>query len=152
MILSGPTIKRLGIIEPHYPKTRLNGVSYGESGAGYDIRTADTINLVTGKTRLAVTVEKFRLPNNVLGIVHDKSTWARLGIQVQNTVLEPGWFGYLTLELSYASINGVADFYTIPANTGIAQVVFHFTDAPTTPYEGKYQDQAARPVGAIMDT
>ena len=34
-----------------------------------------------------------------MGIVHDKSTWARRGLVVQNTVIEPGWHGYLTIEV-----------------------------------------------------
>lgn len=61
------------------------------------------------------------MPENLVGIVHDKSTLARKGLSVFNTVIEPGWKGFLTLELVY---HGSEDFH-IPAGSGIAQVLFH---------------------------
>jgi len=84
----------------------------------------------------------------VIGFVHDKSTWARLGIAVQNTVIEPGWEGYLTLEIT----NHSRDRVTILRGSGIAQVIFQFLDLPSEkPYDGKYQDQARGPVAAIHE-
>jgi dCTP deaminase len=49
---------------------------------------------------LAVSMEEFNMPKNVTGLVKDKSTYARIGIAVQNTVIEAGWKSYLTLEIT----------------------------------------------------
>jgi dCTP deaminase len=72
---------------------------------------------------LASAIEEFDMPNNLIGIVHDKSTWARRGLSVFNTVIESGWKGFLTLELVY---HGDEELI-IPAGAGIAQVMFHQT-------------------------
>lgn len=87
------------------------------------------------------------MPKNVLGIVHDKSTWARQGIACQNTVIEPGWRGYLTLEITNHGRIPIKFESGMP----IAQVVFHFVDQMTDGYEGKYQDQEAGPQSARHD-
>lgn len=97
-----------------------------------------------GNFTIASAIEEFDMPTNLCGIVHDKSTWARKGLSVFNTVIEPGWKGFLTLELVY---HGPEDLH-IPAGAGIAQVVFHET-AEHARYKGKYQDQPDRPVAAI---
>ena len=84
------------------------------------------------------------MPTNMLGIVHDKSTWARRGLSVFNTVIEPGWHGFLTLELVYHGNENLL----IPAGSGIAQVIFHRT-MEEAEYTGKYANQPDRPVHAI---
>lgn len=89
MILTGQTIRAIGIITPHEPRTVFNGMTYGEGLAGYDIRLGQDAEIVPGYTTLGVSLERFDLPNDVLGRVCDKSTWARRGVSVQNTVLEP---------------------------------------------------------------
>ena len=128
-------------------KVRGEGItSYGLTEGGYDIRIKQevTFSKATPKFTLASTVEKFTMPNNLLGIVHDKSTWARKGLSVFNTVIEPGWCGYLTLELMYHGKEPL----TIPAGSGIAQVIFHEI-AEEMAYDGKYQNQEDKPVEAI---
>lgn len=91
---------------------------------------------------LASTMEEFCMPDHVVGMVHDKSTWARRGLAVQNTVIEPGWRGFLTLEISLHATGS----HVLPRGTAIAQVVFHRLDRATEqPYEGKYQDQERGP-------
>ena len=88
------------------------------------------------------------MPSDLLGLVHDKSTWARRGLSVFNTVIEPGWRGFLTLEL----VNHGQNSLRLVAGQGIAQVVFHVLDEPTEqpyPAEAKYQDQPYGPVGAL---
>lgn len=93
---------------------------------------------------LASAVEEFDMPNNLVGIVHDKSSWARQGLSVFNTVIEPDWKGYLTLELVF---HGNQDVH-IKAGSGIAQVIFHdLTNSGS--YAGKYQNQPNMPVKAI---
>jgi dCTP deaminase len=88
------------------------------------------------------------MPDDILGIVHDKSTWGRRGIAVQNTVIEPGWRGFLTLELS----NHSSRLITIENGDPIAQIVFHLLAGATdSPYRGKYQDQINEPVKAISE-
>jgi len=125
-------------------KLRAHGVSHGMSEAGYDVRIRQSLWLhPLRKFRLASTVEYFTMPNNLVGVVHDKSTWARCGLSVFNTVIEPGWYGWLTLELVY---HGWKPLH-IPAGAGIAQVIFHET-SDTARYTGKYQGQPNEPVRA----
>ena len=126
-------------------KMKEHGVSYGLGEAGYDIRIKQEI-ILTPENRftLASAIEEFDMPSDLVGVVHDKSTWARQGLSVFNTVIEPGWFGFLTLELVYHG-SGVLK---IPAGAGIAQVMFHKTTRDGA-YSGKYQHQPDRPVEAI---
>ena len=143
MILSAQTIRRLQPIIPFHERTKEFGMTYGLSAAGYDIRIAQDICLNYGTFELASSFEEFNMPNNILAYVKDKSTWARHGLAVQNTVIEPGWKGFLTLELT-------SHMKTLIIKKGmpIAQIVFHFLDEPTEqPYSGKYQHQ---PSGAQL--
>jgi dCTP deaminase len=124
-----------------------SGMTFGLGPAGYDVRIAENILLKRGGFALASTIEKFDMPRDVMGIVHDKSTWARRGLACQNTVIEPGWRGYLTIELT----NHGGEELRIEPGTPIAQIVFHQLVEPTTlPYRGKYQDQLAGPQPAIF--
>jgi len=126
-------------------KMKSNGVSYGMSEAGYDVRIKQDVLLHPFKRfSLTSTFEYFHMPDNLVAIVHDKSTWARRGLSVFNTVIEPGWRGWLTLELVY---HGWKPLY-VPAGTGIAQCIFHEVVTPVQ-YDGKYQNQENKPVGAI---
>jgi dCTP deaminase len=102
------------------------------------------VSLHRGRFVLASTHEEFIMPDELVGIVHDKSTWAREGLSVFNTVIEPGWTGYLTLELAF---NGSEPLH-IPAGAGIAQVLFHQTSEAGR-YSGKYQHQEDRPVASV---
>lgn len=125
-------------------KLREHGVSYGLSEAGYDIRIKqDVILHPFRRFTLASTVERFQMPDDLVGIVHDKSTWARRGLSVFNSVIEPGWEGWLTLGLVYHRWWPLH----IPAGAGIAQVIFHQLDEPAA-YTGKYQGQPDEPVKA----
>ena len=147
MILSGKSIEREGLIIPHVPRTVQNGKSYGQSYAGYDIRIKQ--GFVLGRDRgftLASSIEEFNMRPDTLGVVHDKSTWARKGLSVFNTVIEPGWKGFLTLELVYHG----DELLQIEAGDPIAQVVFHKVDDDAY-YNGKYQNQPDRPVEALAE-
>lgn len=145
-------------------KQKEHGVSWGLSEAGYDIRIKQDVvfngkygNTIrqhnTDGTRtdkkfngifvLASAIEEFDMPDCLVGIVHDKSTWARKGLSVFNTVIEPGFRGGLTLELVY---HGNTELI-IPAGSGIAQVLFHKISRPAR-YEGKYQGQSSDPESA----
>ena len=123
-------------------------LSFGLSHCGYDIRLSETGNPITlealGGFSLAHTLEKFDMPPMVVGVVHDKSTLARLGVAVQNTVIEPGWRGYLTLEITAHSQE-----VTLIPGMPIAQVLFHRLDREVEGYDGKYQDQKDAPVEAM---
>lgn len=153
MILSAQTLRRVQPVSPFVERQKSNGLTYGLGPAGYDIRIAEDIVLHPGCFVLASAMERFTMPEHVLGIVHDKSTWARMGLSVFNTVIEPGWRGYLTLEL--ANQNAPAAFtepLTIDRGTPIAQVIFHFLDLPTdTLYQGKYSNQKAGPQPAKFE-
>lgn len=148
MICNGEALLRAKPVAPFAPiKMKLHGVSYGLAEAGYDIRIKQAVTLHPLKRfALASSFEHFTMPTDLLGIVHDKSTWARRGLSVFNTVIEPGWKGWLTIELVY---HGWRPLY-IPAGVGIAQVIFHRLQYPGE-YSGKYQDQPDRPVAAILE-
>lgn len=128
-----------------------SNTSYGLSENGYDIRIKQEIKFfddslwyanISNRFRLASSIEKFTMPDNLTGIVHDKSTWARRGLSVFNTVIDSGFTGYLTLELVY---NG-SEPLNIPAGSGIAHIIFHSLAEPVH-YAGKYQNQEDEPVG-----
>jgi len=89
---------------------------------------------------LGVSIETFDLPRNILGICYCKSTYARCGLMVNTTPLEPGWRGQLVIEL--ANLTDLP--MKVYAGEGIAQVVFFEGDQPSITYAdraGKYQDQ-----------
>jgi dCTP deaminase len=145
-------------------------ISYGTSSYGYDVRCAPEFKVFTNihsstvdpkhfdensfvdmhsdvciippnSFALARTVEYFRIPRNVLTVCLGKSTYARCGIIVNVTPLEPEWEGHVTLEFSNTT--------TLPAkiyaNEGIAQMLFFESDEECeTSYKdrgGKYQGQ-----------
>ena len=93
---------------------------------------------------LATSIEKFNIPSNVLGICVGKSTYARAGILVNITPLEPGWSGHLTVEVANVGGNDVV----IYLEEGIAQIVFFAGDAPNTETlytdKDKYQNQSEK--------
>lgn len=96
--------------------------------------------LSPGAYALGVSVEAFDIPRHVLGICYCKSTYARCGLMVNTTPLEPGWRGQLVIEL--ANLTDLP--MKVYANEGIAQVVFFEGDIPSVTYadrSGKYQDQ-----------
>lgn len=172
MVINGGNLLALKPIKNMEPtKKTLNGVSYGLGEAGYDIRIKQTVifkergwgygsgrtaatkwqegnaqfgGVNAGRFVLASAIEEFDMPDNLMGIVHDKSTWARRGLSVFNTVIEPGWKGFLTLELAYKDDG----YLIIPAGSGIAQVIFHEL-SESARYKGKYQNQQNRPIHAI---
>lgn len=147
-------------------KERAHGVSHGLAEAGYDIRIKQKIEFlirpnspsreliyvdnatmpVSGRFTIASAIEEFQMPENLVGVVHDKSTWARRGLSVFNTVIEPGWKGFLTLELVYHGQENLV----IPAGAGIAQVLFSRIENSAA-YAGKYQGQADQPVEAKLE-
>ena len=145
-------------------------VSYGTSSYGYDVRCSDEFKIFTNinsvivdpkafdessfvnfqgdscvippnSFALARTVEYFRIPRTVLTICLGKSTYARCGIIVNVTPLEPEWEGHVTLEFS----NTTPLPARIYANEGVAQMLFMESDEPCeTSYKdrgGKYQGQ-----------
>lgn len=145
-------------------------VSFGTSSYGYDVRCAREFKIFTNINSvivdpkafdgrsfidleadvciippnsfvLARTVEYFRIPRDVLTICVGKSTYARCGIIVNVTPLEPEWEGHVTLEFSNTT-NLPAKIY---ANEGVAQMLFFESDEPCgVSYKdrgGKYQGQ-----------
>lgn len=164
MVVNGNSLYRSSqLLDVPDRKVSEHGVSYGLGEAGYDIRIKQDItfyrlfglipmvkvvdgNQVSrhfGKFTLASAIEKFNMSPSCVAIVHDKSTWARRALSVFNTVIEPGWKGYLTLELVY---HGRKKLH-IPAGSGIAQVLFHLVQEPAN-YNGKYQNQENKPIAA----
>jgi len=148
MILPAQTIRKIKPILPFHERTVHNGMSYGLSHAGYDVRIAETIMLWPGPSVLASTLEEFFMPDDLVAFVHDKSSWARRGLSLFNTVIEPGWNGFLTLEL----VNHSAGALHIESGSPIAQIIFMRMEEPTEkPYTGKYQNQGRGPQEAINE-
>jgi|TARA_B110000263_G_C15245199_1_gene481362 dCTP deaminase len=149
---------------------RNNNISYGLSSFGYDARVSNDFKVFTNvdsvivdpknfknnsfvsrkvdeciippnSFALASTVEYFKIPNDVLVICLGKSTYARCGIIVNVTPLEPGWEGYVTLEFS----NTTPLPAKIYANEGAAQFIFlKGNEVPEKTYaqrNGKYMKQ-----------
>ncbi|MGC8795955.1 dCTP deaminase [Thermodesulfovibrio sp.] len=162
---------RKGMIEPFEEGLVREGViSYGVSSYGYDMRVADEFKIFTNINNtvvdpknfdpksfvefkgdvciippnsfaLARSVEYFRIPRDVLVICIGKSTYARCGIIVNVTPLEPMWEGYLTIEIS----NTTPLPAKIYANEGIAQLIFlkaeEECEISYSDRKGKYQAQ-----------
>lgn len=142
MILPAQSIRKAQPLSPLVERSVHKGMTYGLGPAGYDVRVAENISLGTLCFSLASTIEHFNIPNDVIAFVNDKSTWARKGLSLFNTVLEPGWNGYLTLEL----MNNGFEPLEIEAGMPIAQIIFmRLEEATDSPYAGRYQKQEAGP-------
>jgi dCTP deaminase len=148
MPIAAQTLRLIRPVEPFCERSNSHGMTYGLGPAGYDVRIAENIILKPGAFALASTIERFCMPDDVLGTVHDKSTWARQGLAAQTTVIEPGWRGYLTLELTNHSYSDI----TLREGMPIAQVIFWQMSEPTEiAYRGKYQDQPSGAQPALFD-
>jgi len=145
-------------------------ISYGTSSYGYDVRCSNEFKIFTNinssivdpknfdeksfvefsgdrciippnSFALARTVEYFRIPRDVLVVCLGKSTYARCGIIVNVTPLEPEWEGHVTLEFS----NTTTLPAVIYANEGVAQMLFfggdEVCDVSYKDRKGKYQGQ-----------
>lgn len=165
--------KYYSMISPFSATLNRKGISYGLSSYGYDIRLGlefktytntiidpkkdmpyDTCRVPKGlpyyippnNMALAVSMEHFKIPETVLGLCIGKSTYARCGLLVNTTPLEPGWEGYLTLELS----NTTSLPIRVYPGEGIAQVIFFEgndkCDISYSDRGGKYQDQDNSPI------
>lgn len=159
--------KERGMITPFEEKqVRQGQISYGVSSYGYDIRVADDFKIFTNVNStlvdpkafdnrnfvsikaesciippnsfaLARTVEHFKIPRDVLAVCVGKSTYARCGLIVNVTPLEPEWEGILTLEIS----NTTQLPAKVYANEGIAQLLFFQSDEQC---ETSYKDKSGK--------
>ena len=159
------------MISPFVSEQKSNkNISYGLSSFGYDARVSNEFKIFTdvdsaivdpknfkknsfvsrtsnvciippNSFALASTVEYFKIPQDILVICLGKSTYARCGIIVNVTPLEPGWEGHVTLEFS----NTTPLPAKIYANEGAAQLIFlKGNENPETNYaqrKGKYMKQ-----------
>lgn len=145
MIVPGDLIPTLVTITPFSERASAHGLSYGRGNASYDFRMREPLDLEPGGFILGSLVEHMALSTSVGGLVMDKSTLARMGLSLFNTWIDPGWEGYLTIEIKNQGNQRVR----LPAGSPICQVVFYQTLHPCVPYVGKYQNQPNRPVEAI---
>jgi len=147
-VLSGDAIEKAKIFAPFSPRMKHNGLSYGKSVSGYDIRIDQDLSIASKQFVLGSSMEYFNIPLDCVGMICDKSTHARRGLSLFNTIAEAGWRGYLTLELFNAS----DIIIELKVGDPIAQVIFLSLDAPTEqPYDGKYQDQSRGIQQAILE-
>ncbi len=153
MILSAQSIRNYcmnvnPLISPFVERGVVRGRSYGLSACTYDCRIAEALIIPVRQSRLAVTIERFCFPTNFCGSVLDKSSWARVFISAFNTHLDPGWEGYLTLELS----NLGEEYVEFQEGDPVCQIKFEYLDFPTElPYQGKYQNQSQAPIPVIFE-
>ena len=159
------------MIKPFVDKQKSGGnISYGLSSFGYDARVSNEFKIFTdvdsaiidpknfrkesfvsrtgnecvippNSFALASTIEYFKIPNDIMVICLGKSTYARCGIIVNVTPLEPGWEGHVTLEFS----NTTPSPAKIYANEGVSQFIFlKGNEVPEITYadrNGKYMGQ-----------
>ena len=151
-------------------QVREGVISYGLSSYGYDLRVADEFKIFTNVNSTIVdpkhfdersfvelrgpvciippnsfalsrSVEYFKIPRNVLTVCVGKSTYARCGIIVNVTPLEPEWEGFVTLEIS----NTTPLPARVYSNEGLCQIVFFESDevceVSYKDKKGKYQAQ-----------
>src|SRR5271170_2048759 len=100
MILSAQSIRSRKMVTPFEERGHSHGRTYGLSSCGYDVRLAQDMWLWPLFGRLGSVIEHLDIPSDICAEVKDKSTNARLFILVQNTFIEPGWRGHLTVELT----------------------------------------------------
>ena len=148
MIINGSRLLFEEPVSPMYDCKLVHeesNTSYGLTECGYDIRLNQTIWLFPFRRFvLGSSMEKFRMPHHLMGRVLNKSTWARRGIDASMTTnIEPGWNGFLTIELNYRRLWPIR----IPKGAGICQIIFEEIAEDKT-YSGKYQDQPNQPVKA----
>lgn len=162
--------QKYGMIEPFVESQKREGmISYGLSSYGYDARCSPEFKIFTNVNNaivdpkdfssssfvdretdiciippnsfaLARTVEYFRIPRDVLVVCLGKSTYARCGIIVNVTPLEPEWEGHVTLEFS----NTTPLPAKIYANEGVCQFLFFKGDQPC---EVSYRDRSGKYMG-----
>lgn len=159
-----------GMITPFEEKQKRDGIiSYGVSSYGYDFRIGDDFRIFKNNNYslidpknfdqsvytqfvgneciippnsfiLGKSVEYFKMPRDVMGVCVGKSTLARCGLILNVTPIEPGWEGYITIEVS----NSTPLPAKIYANEGIAQLLFFRGNPCEISYadkKGKYQNQ-----------
>ena len=160
------------MIDPFSDKSVAEGISYGLNSFGYDLRCGDEFKIFTnikgavadpknftednfitikGESSILIppnsfalshSIEFFRMPRKVTGLVTAKSSLARCGLGCPPTVLEAGWHGVLTLELQNHTSNSIRVY----SNSGAAQILFFQGEQPEVSYNerkggGKYHGQ-----------
>ena len=158
------------MISPFVDRSVSHGISHGLNCFGVDLRcgsefkiftnikgaiadpknfTEDNFITIKGESSILIppnsfalshSIEYFRMPRNVTGLVTAKSSLARCGLGCPPTVLEAGWTGVLTLELQNHTSNSIRVY----SNSGAAQILFFQGENPEVSYadrNGKYQGQ-----------
>ncbi len=118
--------------------------------ADFETLSEDAIFLPPGHFILGRSLEYFRMPKKILGLVFGKSTYARCGVLVNVTPLEPEWTGFLTISIANCGSRPAV----LHAGQGIAQVIFiESSDLPLMSYKdlnGKYNGQDEVTVARIQ--
>ena len=112
--------------------------SYGASETGYDIRLGEETIIVPNRGVITVSLETITMPNYLSARLLGKSTLARLGIHLNVTEIDPGFFGRITLEISYLPVIDAPLIERLPAGCGVGVLQFHELKVPAE-YSGKYQ-------------
>lgn len=157
MILSAQKIKHLvskhKLIE-YFDEESLNGAGYdlragrfhrikGESFLGVRERRLpeaceikeDKVTLKPEEYILVETIEKVHMPKNLMARILNRSTLFRCGCSLMTAVVDPGYYGALTVGLKNLSNQD----FTVERGARIAQIVFETIEGEATPYEGRYQ-------------
>lgn len=149
MILPTQLIRHARLITPVHERKVSHGMTFGLGPAGYDLRIAQDVLLWPKGCALASTIEHVKLPADLKGRISDKSTWARKFVGLLNTRVDPGFAGFLTLEI----VNHSWRFVRLRAGMPIAELEFVRLELPTEmPYAGRYMHQRARPQPALVAT
>lgn len=166
-------VKEEDMISPFVNESIAQGISHGLNSFGFDLRCGDEFkiftnikgaiadpknftedNFVTVKGEpsilippnsfaLASSLEYFKMPRNVTGLVTAKSSYARCGLGTPPTVLEAGWHGNLVLEFSNHTSNQIRLY----ANSGAAQILFFQGEQPEVSYAERAVKKYHKQVG-----
>ena len=166
-------VKEKDMINPFIDESVAQGISHGLNSFGFDLRCGDEFKIFTnikGATAdpknftednfitvkgepsvlippnsfaLASSLEYFKMPRNVTGLVTAKSSYARCGLGTPPTVLEAGWHGNLVLEFSNHTSNQIRLY----ANSGAAQILFFQGEQPEVSYAERTVKKYHKQVG-----
>lgn len=111
---------------------------FQQNGIDMILSEAEAITIGPGGFVLGRTRETITIPCDLMAFVHLRSTYARLGFIIPPTVIDAGFHGSITLEISKFGLPG-----GVPINQRFAHIIFAKLSTPSAPYAGKYQGQVA---------
>lgn len=136
MILSGADVRQYIAHGGLHFDPPLQDDQFQQNGVDMIVKEVDSINVSPGGFTLGVTREVITMPNDLMAFVHLRSTWARHGWLIPPTIIDAGFHGDITLEITKVGGPGY-----VPVGKRFAHIIFAKLSTPSEPYNGKYQGQ-----------